>query len=81
MAELAFTCTGTNATRYAATPGLSFTLGITESTGVRVHAIALRCQIRIESHRRRYTPASQETRHVLAEGLSALRAVAAGTAA
>jgi hypothetical protein len=56
MAELAFTCMGSNAPRYAATPALSFTLGITESTGVRVHAIALRCQIRIEPHRRRYSP-------------------------
>ncbi|MCW2930875.1 MAG: hypothetical protein JWM19_1837 [Actinomycetia bacterium] len=55
MAELAFSCTGTNAVRYAATPTLSFTLGITESTRVRVHAIALRCQIRIEPHRRRYS--------------------------
>ena len=55
MAELAFTCTRMHATRYAATPTLSFVLAITESTGVRVHAIALRCQIRIEPHRRRYS--------------------------
>jgi Family of unknown function (DUF6084) len=57
MAELTFGCTGAHATRYAATPTLSFTLHITESTDVRVHAIALRCQIRIEPHRRRYSPA------------------------
>jgi len=55
MAELAFGCTEARAPRYAATPTLSFTLHITESTGVRVHAIALRCQIRIEPHRRRYS--------------------------
>src|ERR1700745_876151 len=55
MTELAFTCTEARAARYAATPALSFTLNITESTGVRVHAIALRCQIRIEPHRRRYS--------------------------
>src|SRR3984885_6516968 len=56
MAELTFGCTEAHATRYAATPTLSFTLHITESTDVRVHAIALRCQIRIEPHRRRYSP-------------------------
>src|ERR1700744_4851845 len=55
MAELTFGCTEARATRYAATPTLSFMLHITESTGVRVHAIALRCQIRIEPHRRRYS--------------------------
>jgi len=56
MAELTFGCTDAHAARYAATPTLSFALTITESTGVRVHAIALRCQIRIEPHRRRYSP-------------------------
>src|SRR6201998_1562591 len=55
MAELTFGCTEAHATRYAATPTLSFTLTITESTGALVHAIALRCQIRIEPHRRRYS--------------------------
>jgi len=55
MAELTFGCTDAHATRYAATPTLSFTLTISESSGVRVHAIALRCQIRIEPHRRRYS--------------------------
>src|SRR6201996_7764603 len=56
MAELTFGCAEAHSTRYAATPTLSFALHITESTGVRVHAIALRCQIRIEPHRRRYSP-------------------------
>jgi Family of unknown function (DUF6084) len=55
MAELTFGCTEAHAARYAATPTLTFTLNITERTGVRVHAIALRCQIRIEPHRRRYS--------------------------
>jgi hypothetical protein len=40
---------------YAVTPTLAFTIRITESTGAGVHAIALRCQIRIEPRRRRYT--------------------------
>jgi hypothetical protein len=55
MAELTFGCTRAQALRYAAVPSLSFALTITEATGVRVHAIALRCQIRIEPHRRRYS--------------------------
>jgi Family of unknown function (DUF6084) len=55
MAELIFGCTEAHAARYAATPTLTFTLNITERTGIRVHAIALRCQIRIEPHHRRYS--------------------------
>ncbi|HEY1823166.1 MAG TPA: DUF6084 family protein [Trebonia sp.] len=55
MAELAFGCTGAQSARYAAIPTLTFALQITETTGVKVHAIALRCQIRIEPHRRRYS--------------------------
>src|ERR1700742_547659 len=55
MAELICARAEAPATRYAATPTLSFALHITESTGVRVHAIALRCQIRIEPHRRTYS--------------------------
>jgi hypothetical protein len=55
MAELTFGCTEARAQRYAATPTLSFHLTIAEATGIRVHAIALRCQIRIEPHRRRYS--------------------------
>src|ERR1700759_1543004 len=55
MAGLIFGCTEARAVRYAATPTLSFALHITESSGVKVHAIALRCQIRIEPHRRRYS--------------------------
>jgi hypothetical protein len=55
MTELTFSCTQAQAVRYATTPTLSFTLGIAEGTGARVHAIALRCQIRIEPHLRRYS--------------------------
>jgi Family of unknown function (DUF6084) len=55
VAELTFGCTAASAERYAATPALTFGLTITESSGARVHAIALRCQIRIEPHRRRYS--------------------------
>ena len=65
MAELTFGCTGASAPRYAATPTLTFELTITESTGVRVHAIALRCQLRIEPHRRRYTATEARRLHDL----------------
>jgi hypothetical protein len=60
VADLIFGCTGASADRYAVTPTLAFTLAITERSGVRVHAIALRCQIRIEPHRRRYSAAEAE---------------------
>src|SRR6516165_8852170 len=65
MAELTFRCTQASASRYAATPTLSFKLSITERSGVRVHAIALRCQIRIEPHRRRYSAAEAQRLHDL----------------
>ena len=65
MADLIFGCTGASADRYAATPTLSFQLTITERSGVRVHAIALRCQIRIEPHRRRYSATEAERLHDL----------------
>jgi hypothetical protein len=65
MADLIFGCTGATAERYAATPTLTFSLTITERSGVRVHAIALRCQIRIEAHRRRYSAAEAQRLHDL----------------
>ena len=55
MAKLIFDCAGATAAQYAATPTLVFRLVITESLGERVDAIALRCQLRIEPHRRRYS--------------------------
>ena len=65
MADLIFGCTGASADRFAATPTLSFQLTITERSGVKVHAIALRCQIRIEPHRRRYSASEAERLHDL----------------
>ena len=65
MADLIFGCTSATAERYAATPTVTFSLTITERTGVRVHAIALRCQIRIEPHRRRYSAAEAQRQHDL----------------
>ena len=60
MAELVFDCVGAHAERYAVSPSMSLTLRIAETTGVKVDAIALRCQIRIEPTRRRYSDAEAE---------------------
>jgi hypothetical protein len=65
MADLIFGCTGATAERYAVTPTLGFQLTITERSGLRIHAIALRCQIRIEPHRRRYSATEAERLHDL----------------
>ncbi|MFJ8076429.1 DUF6084 family protein [Streptomyces sp. NPDC096176] len=54
MTEFSFSCTGVRADPYAAGPTLVFRLRITASEGVRIHALALRCQIRIEPARRGY---------------------------
>ena len=55
MAELVFDCTGARADKYAVVPQMLMTLRISETSGQRVEAIALRCQMRIEPARRRYT--------------------------
>jgi hypothetical protein len=60
MAELAFDCVGARPDRYAVAPSMSLVLRIGETTGQRVEAIALRCQVRIEPARRRYTDAEAE---------------------
>jgi Family of unknown function (DUF6084) len=46
---------------YAAQPTLLLRLRITETAGIPVHALALRCQLKIEPQRRRYDEA-EETR-------------------
>jgi Family of unknown function (DUF6084) len=60
MSELEITCVDVRADRYAAAPTMVFRLRLTEFTGVRLHAIALRCQIRIEPARRRYAEGEAE---------------------
>jgi Family of unknown function (DUF6084) len=60
MTELVFDCLGAQPDRYAAGPILSFRLRIAETTGTVIHTIALRCQIRIEVQRRRYSPEEAE---------------------
>ncbi|HEX7148434.1 MAG TPA: DUF6084 family protein [Actinomycetota bacterium] len=56
MTDLVFDCVDGQPDRYAAVPTLQLKLRISETTGAQVHAIALRCQIRIEPQRRRYSP-------------------------
>jgi uncharacterized protein DUF6084 len=60
VADLAFACIGARADRFAAYPSMFFTLRISETSGQRVEAIALRCQLRIEPTRRRYTDEEAE---------------------
>ncbi len=61
MLELAFEVGDATAKPFAAVPTLAFRLRVTTTAAVMIHAIALRCQIRIEPQRRRYSPA-EETR-------------------
>jgi len=60
MPELTFDCTGARADKYAVVPSMFFRLRISETSGGRVEAIALRCQFRIEPARRRYSAAEAE---------------------
>ncbi len=56
MTALAFEVLDIQPEPYAAAPQLTAKLRVTESTGAAVHAIALRCQVRILPQRRGYTP-------------------------
>ncbi|MFN2490882.1 MAG: DUF6084 family protein [Actinomycetota bacterium] len=60
MTELVFDCVDAQPERYGAVPTLLFKLRVSETSGEAIHAIALRCQIRIEPQRRRYSPAEEE---------------------
>jgi Family of unknown function (DUF6084) len=60
VAELVFDCVGARADKYAVVPAMIMTLRISETSGQRVEAIALRVQMRIEPSRRRYTDAEAE---------------------
>jgi hypothetical protein len=60
MSELVFDCVGARADKFAVVPSMILTLRISETSGQRVEAIALRCQIRIEPARRRYSDAEAE---------------------
>ncbi|MFJ8111271.1 DUF6084 family protein [Streptomyces sp. NPDC096132] len=60
MTEFSFACTGVRADRFAAGPTLVFRLRVTASGDTPVHALALRCQIRIEPARRGYASAEAD---------------------
>lgn len=60
MSELLFDVVGAEPDRYAAAPTLNFKLRVTETSDADIHVLALRCQIRIEPQRRRYSPEEEE---------------------
>jgi Family of unknown function (DUF6084) len=60
VARFRFECVNAYGEPYAATPTLAFAIRIAELTGAGVHAVALRCQIRIEPQRRMYTGAEKD---------------------
>ena len=60
MTALTFTVLDVAPQPYAAEPILNARLRIDEGTGATVHAIALRCQVRIQPHKRRYSEAEAE---------------------
>jgi hypothetical protein len=59
MASRTFAAVDIVAEPYAAAPQLTARLRIEESTGAVIHAIALRCQVRIEPQRRPYSKADE----------------------
>jgi hypothetical protein len=60
VGELAFDCLEARADRYAASPTILFRLRIAETSGEAIDTIALRCQMRIEPSKRRYSPEEAE---------------------
>jgi hypothetical protein len=60
VSELTFDCIDVRAERYAAAPTVRIRLRISETSGADVHAMALRCQIRIEPQRRQYSDAEAD---------------------
>ena len=60
MTELVFDCVGARAEKWAVAPTLTFLVRVAETAGDAVHGIALRCQLRIEPIKRRYSDAEGE---------------------
>jgi Family of unknown function (DUF6084) len=56
MIDLAFSVVGARADRFAASPRIVLQIRLTEDSGARVDAIALRAQIMLDVQRRRYAP-------------------------
>ena len=63
--KLLFSCVAAEAAPHAAVPTLTFRLSVAEASGGHVDAVALRCQIRIEPHRRQYSAAEARRLHDL----------------
>jgi hypothetical protein len=57
MVDLTFAVDGAEPVRDAAAPAVGFRLRVI--AGVPVHSVALRCQVRIQPARRRYSPAER----------------------
>ena len=55
LVDLDFSCLDVVADRYAVGPTVVLRMRAGERTGTRVHAVALRCQVRVEPLRRRYS--------------------------
>src|SRR5580700_5235076 len=60
MTTLAFEVTGARVERHAAEPTLMLECVATEADYATIHAVALRCQIRIEPQKRTYNPEEEE---------------------
>lgn len=60
MTALDFRVLQVRAEPHAAIPTLLFRLRLTEASGAPIHALALRCQLRIEPNRRSYAGGEQE---------------------
>lgn len=60
MPDLNFHVDGAEPQRFAAAPLMLFKLRITDSIATPIQTLTLRCQLRIEPARRRYSPAEQE---------------------
>jgi hypothetical protein len=60
MTSIGFEVIDARAEPHAATPTIVFRLSATEANGLVVHALALRCQIRIEPQRRRYSEEEED---------------------
>ena len=60
LGDLTFEVLDGSVERYAAVPAFNLKLRITEAGGAGIHAIALRCQVRIETQRRHYSDLEAE---------------------
>jgi hypothetical protein len=60
MTSLAFEVVGARPEPHAAVPTIMMRLRVSETAGANVHALALRCQLRIEPQRRRYSSDEEE---------------------